>query len=95
MSSRIPYGKEVTANKLWQIEKSEDILNNFGINNVRVRHYDSSCKIEVPLSQLELLREYSDEILPRIKKTGFRECILEEEGLISGKLNNALNINND
>jgi len=95
LSSRIPYGKEVTENKLRQIEKAENILNDFGFNNVRVRHFESSCKIEVPLSQLDLLKEYSANIFPMLKEIGFKECIIDEDGLVSGKLNKVLNLNND
>jgi len=95
LSSRIPYGKEVNANKLQQIEKAEQILNDFDFYNVRVRHYENTCKIEVPLSQLDLLRKQLDNIFPKLKEIGFKECIIEEDGLVSGKLNNVLNLNND
>ncbi len=95
LSSRIPYGKEVTSSKLRQIEKAENILNGFGFNNVRVRHFESTCKIEVPLSQLNLLKNYSEAIFLRLKEIGFIECIIEEDGLVSGKLNAVLNFNND
>jgi uncharacterized protein len=95
LSSRIPYGNEVTENKLRQIENAEDILNKFGFHNVRVRHFESACKIEVPLSELDLLKDYSETIFPRLKEIGFKECIIEEDGLVSGKLNRVLNLNND
>jgi len=95
LSSRIPYGKEVNAKKLQQIEKAEYILNDFGFSDVRVRHFESTCKIEVPLSQLDLLKEYSDTIFPKLNEIGFIKCIIEEDGLVSGKLNNVLNLNND
>ena len=95
LSSRIPYGNEVSAKKLMQIEKAEQILNDFGFDNVRVRHFESTCKIEVPLSQLGLLKEYSLSIFPKLKEIGFMHCIIEEDGLVSGKLNHVLNLNND
>lgn len=94
LSSRIPYGNKVSVEKLWQIEKAENILNKFGFNDVRVRHYNNTCKIEVPWSQVNLLKEYTDEIFQLIKKLGFDTCTVDEEGLISGKLNNVLNLNN-
>lgn len=95
LSSRIPYGKAVNAKKLQQIEKAEQILNDFGFFNVRVRHFEQACKIEVPLSKIELLREYSASIFPHLKELGFVECIIEEDGLVSGKLNEVLNLKND
>jgi len=95
LSSRIPYGKKVTAHKLEQIEKAEGILNDFGFTNVRVRHYNTSCTIEVPLPEMKSLKKSLDKILPIIKNIGFENCTIEEEGLISGKLNKALNLDND
>ena len=94
LSSRIPYGSKVSSDKLKQIEKAEDILNIFGFNDVRVRHYQKICKIEVPRTQINLLKENIEEIFPLIKRIGFDTCTIDEEGLISGKLNNALNLNN-
>lgn len=92
LSSRIPYGKKVTEGKLDQIEKAEDIMNNFGFENVRIRHYGKSCRIEVPLDELSSLRKRFPQILPLIKEVGFEECIIEKDGLISGKLNKVLNL---
>ena len=95
LSSRIPYGKEVSAEKLVQIERAEQVLNDFGFDNVRVRHFENTCKIEVPLSQHDLLKEYTVRIFPKLKEIGFGRCIIEEDGLVSGKLNHVLNLNND
>lgn len=94
LSSRIPYGSKVSAEKLRQIEKAEGVLNDFGFKDVRVRHYENTCKIEVPLKQMDLLKEYSDEIFTLINKIGFDTCSIDEEGLVSGKLNNVLKLNN-
>ena len=95
LSSRVPYGEKITSEKLFQIEKAEEVLNKFGFNNVRVRHFGAKCKIEVPTDQIEKLSVEIEDIISNIKKLGFSECIIDEEGLISGKLNNVLNLNND
>jgi len=94
LSSRIPYGSQVTAFKLNQIEKTEDYLNSLGFKNVRVRHYDKVCKIEVPLDELNLLKDQFSEIESKIINIGFKSCVIDEEGLVSGKLNKVLNLNN-
>ncbi len=94
LSSRIPYGSSITANKLLEIEKAEDILNDFGFKDVRIRHYGKNCKIEVPFVEINTLKKYKKEIFTRITELGFTKCTIDEEGLISGKLNNVLNINN-
>ena len=94
LSSRIPYGNSVTANKLNQIEKAEGILNDFGFNDVRVRHFGETCKIEVPLNDLGALQKIAAKVTPLIKELGFSKCIIDEEGLVSGKLNRVLNLKN-
>ena len=86
LSSRIPYGNSITENKLDQIEKAEGYLNELGFKNVRVRHYDQVCKIEVPVDEMNLLKDRFSEIEKKIKDLGFDTCIIDEEGLVSGKV---------
>ncbi len=66
LSSRIPYGKEVNIEKLKQIEAAENILNSYGFNDVRVRHYNNLAVIEVPLNQLAELKNKSKNISSKI-----------------------------
>lgn len=90
LSSRVPYGQQITIEKLQQIEAAEDILNTYGFEDVRVRHYHNTAKVEVPVHQLETLRLHFGEISPAILALGFQHCTIDEEGLISGKLNRSL-----
>lgn len=90
LSSRIPYGQEVTVEKLRQIEEAEDMLNSLGFNDVRVRHYGDKARIEVPANQLERLKLHESAIKDNIKDLGFKQCEIDEEGLVSGKLNRAI-----
>ena len=91
LSSRIPYGNIVTKEKLIQIETAEEILNSFGFFDTRVRHYGNYCSIEVPHKQIEILENSFEEISKLIKDTaGFKNCIVDKEGLVSGKLNRSL-----
>jgi len=94
LSSRIPYGSPVSKEKLKQIEKSEAYLNDLGFDNVRVRHYNTFCKIEVPKSDIGFLKAQFSEVENKIKSLGFKSCIIDAEGLISGKLNKTLNLKN-
>ncbi len=94
LSSRIPYGSPVSEEKLKQIEKAEEFLNELGFNNVRVRHYDKLCKIEVPKSDLVLLKKHLSLVDINMKALGFESCIIDEGGLMSGNLNKALNLKN-
>ena len=90
LSSRIPYNQSVTVAKLRQIEAAEDILNSYGFEDVRVRHYGKYGKIEVHKEELEKLRLIQDEIIPKITALGFEKCEIDSEGLVSGKMNRVL-----
>ena len=90
LSSRIPYGQEVTIDKLRQIEEAENMLNTLGFEEVRVRHFGTTAKIEVPADQLDRLKRHEKTIDQNIKDIGFERCEFDEEGLVSGKLNRAI-----
>ena len=90
LSSRIPYGNLITTEKLQQVEAAEGILNEYGFEDVRVRHYNEEARIEVPGKELGLLREHFSVIEAAILKLGFRSCVIDDEGLVSGKLNRVL-----
>lgn len=91
LSSRIPYNQSVTNEKLRQIEAAENLLNEMGFNDVRLRHYGSHAKIEVLPTEVARLQGIQDEIIPQILALGFERCEIDPEGLVSGKLNRVLN----
>ncbi len=90
LSSRIPYNQAVTLEKLKQIEAAEDILNSYGFEDVRVRHYETFGKIEVQKEDLERLLSIKDRVIDEIKNLGFERIEIDEEGLVSGKMNRAI-----
>lgn len=90
LSSRIPYGQEVTVEKLRQIEEAENMLNSLGFEDVRVRHFGGKAKIEVPESQVKRLKIHEETIRKYMLDLGFEHCEIDEEGLVSGKLNRAI-----
>jgi len=90
LSSRIPYGEEVTIQKLRNIEAAENILNEYGFNEVRVRNYSSIAKIEVPKDRINDLTRVKDEVVNKIIEIGFSNCEIDNEGLVTGKLNRVI-----
>jgi uncharacterized protein len=90
LSSRVPYNHQITREKLQQIEDAESILNEFGFNDVRVRHYGTYGQIEVKKEELGKLLLVENEVLEKIKHVGFSELRIDKEGLVSGKLNRVL-----
>jgi len=87
LSSRIPYTHSITKKKLVEIEQAENLLNSFGFADVRVRHYGDHGKVEVRKEEIPRLLEMKDSVMEKIRQIGFPEVVIDEEGLVSGKLN--------
>lgn len=90
LSSRIPYNHMITNEKLRQVEDAENILNDLGFRDVRVRHYGTYGQIEVHKEELEKLLMVENEVVEKIRAVGFDELKIDREGLVSGKLNRVL-----
>lgn len=90
LSSRIPYNHVITHKKLQQVEDAENILNELGFSDVRVRHYDTYGKIEVPREEVDRLVLMQNEVTEKLISLGFEKCIIDTEGLVSGKLNRVI-----
>ena len=90
LSSRIPYGQEITIEKLNQIEEAENLLNDLGFPEVRVRNFNNVAKIEVPKDRLSELVKIEFEIKKKIMQLGFSNIEIDDEGFVSGKLNRVL-----
>ncbi len=87
LSSRFPYGERITMAKLRQVEKAEDYLNSLGYNDSRVRYYGDTARIEVTSNQIETLKTDLPLLSVYLNQLGFTNCEIDEEGLVSGKLN--------
>jgi len=89
LSSRFPYGHEITSERLKMVEKAEEYLKNGGLSDVRVRCQGSTARIEIPQSELKhFFNKYNiSELVQYFSDLGFNCTSLDLEGLISGKLN--------
>jgi uncharacterized protein len=92
LSSRIPYGTPVTVESLRRIEAAEDILRDLGLREVRARHHDKLCRIEVGTDEMELAFSHRDEVTRRLKELGYLWVSLDLSGLRSGSLNDVLRV---
>lgn len=88
LSSRIPYGSEVTPEKLAMIEAAEDYLRSFSIRELRVRHFGSKARIETSQRDSRVVRQNFTLIEEKFKQLGFEEIELAE--FRSGALNEIL-----
>ena len=92
LSSRIEYGRPVTAEALAQVEQAEEALHALGFRQVRVRHHGDLARIEV--ARPELPRALSlavlDQITAALRPAGFLYITLDTQGYRSGSMNDIL-----
>ncbi|MDP3980614.1 MAG: ATP-dependent sacrificial sulfur transferase LarE [Chlamydiota bacterium] len=88
LSSRIPFGHDVTEEKLKLIEKAEDYMHSIGFKQVRVRCFPEYARIEVPKEQLFLLSENrtKGQVTQKMFELGFKDVLIDPEGYRQGKL---------
>lgn len=94
LSSRIPYGSEVTPEKLAQIEKGEAVLREMGFRQFRVRHHGELARIEIAPEEMPRALDQATlrEIGHRLRVVGFLYVALDVEGYRQGSLNPSLKV---
>ncbi|MCZ6464053.1 MAG: ATP-dependent sacrificial sulfur transferase LarE [Proteobacteria bacterium] len=92
LSSRLPYGTEVTTERLSQVEQGEARLRALGFEQVRLRHHGELARIEVEPSELSKALDpaMARAIAEAIKPLGFKWVSLDLEGYRTGSLNEVL-----
>jgi len=87
LSSRIPYGTEVSVSLLSRIDRAEQALRQLGFEDVRVRDYGDTARIEMPTDLLVNAAELAESIFAQVSSVGYRYVTLDMAGLRSGNLN--------
>ena len=90
LSSRIPYGSEVTRAKLGQIEAAEAAVGKLGFRNFRVRHHDQVARLELDPADLTRALGKRDALVAAVKAAGFLYVTLDLAGFRSGSMNEAI-----
>ncbi len=90
LSSRFPYGHEITPEKLAQVTRAEEFMRGRGYEQVRVRHHGEIARLEVGPEELERAFAERGEISSELKDAGFLYVALDLGGYKSGSLNAAL-----
>lgn len=90
LSSRFPYGQEITPEKLAQVGRAEEFLRSRGYGQVRVRHHGEIARLEVGPEEMERAFGEREEISAELKATGFLYVTLDLVGYTAGSLNAVL-----
>ena len=94
LSSRIPYGSEVTEAKLHQIERAEDAVRALGFRVFRVRHHDGLARLEIARDEMPRALEpvVNEALVAGVKAAGYQFVSLDLQGYRLGSLNEALRL---
>ncbi len=95
LASRIPYGTTVTLDVLDAVGRAEARLRRLGFGQLRVRHYDTTARIEVPIDRLHDAVDARDAIVHAVRGCGYDYVTLDLDGFKSGNLNRALGLEAD
>ncbi len=87
LASRLPYGTEVSPERLAQVERAEAGVRAAGIRSFRVRHHGDIGRIEVAAEEQEAAFARREALLSAVKAAGFRLAVLDLEPFRSGRLN--------
>jgi uncharacterized protein len=97
LSSRLPYGTEVTPERLHQVERGEEALRALGFRQVRLRHHGELARVEIDPAELPraLDADMARRISAAIRPLGFRFVSLDLDGYRTGSLNEVLQIRSE
>jgi uncharacterized protein len=92
LSSRFPYGIEITPERLEQVDRCEATLRRLGFRTYRVRYHEATARIEAAPAEFPrfLESETRATILRDFKAAGFTYVALDLEGYRTGSMNETL-----
>ncbi|MFQ5683327.1 MAG: ATP-dependent sacrificial sulfur transferase LarE [Candidatus Binatia bacterium] len=94
LSSRFPYGTEITPARLGQVARCERVLRELGFRVYRVRYHETVARIEVATEELPRLLspDMRSEISRRFREAGFSYVTVDLEGYRRGALNETVSV---
>lgn len=90
LATRLPYGTQITPQKLKQIDQGEALLRHLGLKQFRLRHHEELARLEIAPEDFALILEHRNQIIQELKKLGFTYVTLDLEGYRTGSMNETL-----
>ncbi|MFZ5597914.1 MAG: ATP-dependent sacrificial sulfur transferase LarE [Bacillota bacterium] len=89
LCSRIPYGTEITGERLERIYKAECIIRDLGLNGFRVRDHGAVARLEVSPGDIEIVcrEENRSGIAAKLRSLGYKHVAVDLEGYRTGSMN--------
>lgn len=93
LSSRFVYGETISKEKLFMVDKAEQLLLDLNFSQVRVRIHNNIARIEVNPNEFERLIKNRELIALKFKEYGFAYVTMDLTGYRTGSMNETLNLN--
>jgi uncharacterized protein len=92
LSSRFPYGEEITPEKLGMVGEAEEFMHGLGFRQVRVRHHGHTARIEVEPGDISRLADpgIRSRVVEHLKALGYRYVTIDLQGYRTGSMNEVL-----
>jgi len=89
LATRIPYGEELTPQRLRRVEAAEELVRSLGVKQVRVRDHGEVARIEVPAEDFESLMggDNRTRLVEELHKIGYEFVALDLQGYRTGSMN--------
>ncbi|MFA4843015.1 MAG: ATP-dependent sacrificial sulfur transferase LarE [Candidatus Omnitrophota bacterium] len=87
LASRIPYGIKIRPKVLQRVALAEAQIRRLGFKQVRVRHYNGLCRIEVDKKEIPILIKESNSVVEKLRGLGYNYVTVDLEGYRTGSLN--------
>jgi uncharacterized protein len=94
LSSRFPYGTEITPERLEQVRRAEEHLRSLGFRQLRVRYHGELARVEVEGKEIDRLldEKLRQQVVRFLKEVGFVYVTLDLQGYRTGAMNESLNL---
>ena len=93
LSSRFPYGTEITREKVSQVGRAEESLRELGLQVLRVRHHGDVARIELGDEEFSLVvNDLRAEVVTRVKAAGYAYVALDLLGYRTGAMYEVLGV---
>jgi uncharacterized protein len=90
LASRVPYGARISLKSLRRINQAEMYLKKAGFRQVRLRHYNGLCRIEVLKKDIPRLINRREQIVDKLRKLGYNYITVDLEGYRTGSMNEVI-----
>ena len=92
LSSRFPYGVEITLSRLEKVGRAEEYLRSLGFRQLRVRYHGEIARVELEPREIDrfLQGDLRQKAVDFLKELGFTYVTLDLQGYRTGAMNEAL-----